>query len=192
MPYKRNPILAERMSSLARYVINNVLNASYTFSFQFLERTLDDSANRRLSIPEGFLATDSILIIYQKLIEGLNVYPDVIGANLSDNLPFFATENILMEAVKHGGDRQVLHEVIREYAMKQVEAIRKGESYDMLSEMKKSGKFSIPEASWRTIGDYLQYVGRAPGQVKEFIKKEVLPVLEKNKEFIGISSEIRV
>ncbi len=101
MPYKRNPILAERMTSLARYVINDVMNAVYTYAFQFLERTLDDSANRRLSIAEGFLAADSILIIYQKLIEGLNVYPEVIRTNLLNNLPFFATENILMEAVKH-------------------------------------------------------------------------------------------
>ena len=192
MPYKRNPILAERMTSLARYVINNILNAAYTYSFQFLERTLDDSANRRISIAEGFLATDSILIIYQKLIEGLNVYPEVIKTNLLNNLPFFATENILMEAVKHGGNRQELHEVIRGFAMKQVDAIRKGEGYDMLSEMKKSGLFNIPESSWDKIGDLSNYIGRAPQQVEEFITELVEPLLKKNKEFIGIKSEIRV
>ena len=192
MPYKRNPILAERMTSLARYVINNVLNAAYTFSFQFLERTLDDSANRRISVAEGFLATDSILIIYQKLLDGLNVYPEVISTILSNNLPFFATENILMESVKHGGNRQELHEEIRKYAMKQVEAIRLGGKYDMLSEMKKSGKFNIPEEAWNKIGNFSNYIGRAPEQVEEFVREMVEPILEKNKEFIGIKAEIRV
>ena len=192
MPYKRNPILAERMSSLARYVINDVLNAAYTFSFQFLERTLDDSANRRISMAEGFLATDAILIIYQKLISGLNVYPEVIRTHLRNNLPFFATENILMESVRSGGNRQELHEEIREFAMKQVAAIRQGDTYDMLSEMKKSGKFPIPDAKWSEIGDFSKYVGRAPQQVEEFIAEKVQPVLEKNKEFIGIKAEIRV
>lgn len=192
MPYKRNPILAERMSSLARYVINNVLNASYTFAFQFLERTLDDSANRRLSMAEGFLATDSILIIYQKLMDGLNVYPEVIETHLRNNLPFFATENIMMESVKHGGNRQELHEVIREFAMNQVSAIRKGETYDMLGEMKKSGSFPLPESAWNEIGDFNKYVGRAPEQVVEFVREKVDPFLSVNKEFIGIKAEIRV
>ncbi len=192
MPYKRNPILAERMSSLARYAINNVLNAAYTFSFQFLERTLDDSANRRISMAEGFLVADSILIIYQKLMKGLNVYPDVINTHLKNNLPFFATENILMKAVKHGGNRQELHEVIRDFAMRQVEAIRKGEKYDMLSEMKKSGRFNLPENEWNTIGNFSSYTGRAPRQVEEFISETVEPILKKNKEFIGIKAEIRV
>jgi adenylosuccinate lyase len=192
MPYKRNPILAERMTSLARYVINDVQNAAYTFANQFLERTLDDSANRRISLPEAFLAVDAVLIIYQKLIEGLNVYPEVIAKELADNLPFFATENILMEAVKHGGNRQELHEVIREFAMQQVAAIRKGGRYDMLSEMKKSGKFPIPAERWDAIGDYLQYVGRAPGQVECFVRDEVDPLLERNQAFVGVDSEIRV
>ncbi len=192
MPYKRNPILAERMTSLARYVINDVLNASYTYASQFLERTLDDSANRRLSIPEGFLATDAILIIYQKLIEGLVIYPEVIHKHLADNLPFFATENILMEAVKLGGNRQELHEEIRNFAMKQVEAVRKGGKYDMLAEMKKSGKFPIPESVWEKIGDFGQYIGRAPQQVEEFIRDYIDPVLQRNPEAIGIKAEIRV
>ena len=192
MPYKRNPILAERMSSLARYLINDVLNAAYTFSFQFMERTLDDSANRRISLSEGFLAADSVLIIYQKLVDGLQVYPEVIRARLMDSLPFFATENILMEAVKHGGNRQELHETIREFSMKQVEAIRRGGQYDMLAEMKKSGKFKIPEAEWQKIGDLKRYVGRAPDQVKEFIADTVDPLLEKNREFLGVKAEIRV
>lgn len=192
MPYKRNPILAERMSSLARYLINDVLNAAYTFSFQFLERTLDDSANRRISLSEGFLAADSILIIYQKLVSGLQVYPEVIRTNLMNNLPFFATENILMEAVQHGGNRQELHEVIREFSMKQVEAIRRGEKYEMLAEMKKSGKFPIPDSAWNKIGELKNYVGRAPAQVEEFIRGTVDPVLERNAEFVGVKAEIRI
>ncbi len=192
MPYKRNPILGERMSSLSRYLINNLNNAAMTSSFQFLERTLDDSANRRLLIPESFLLADSILIIYQRLIEGLNVYPEVINTHLANNLPFFATENILMEAVKHGGNRQELHEVIREFAMKQVKAIRCGDLYDMLSAMKESGKFDIPESDWDKIGDFKNYVGRAPQQVEELVKNFVDPLLKLHKEEIGIQSEIRV
>lgn len=192
MPYKRNPILAERMTSLARYVINDLLNTAYTYSNQFLERTLDDSANRRISIPEAFLAVDSILIIYQKIIDGLNVYPEVIENHLKNNLSFYATENILMEAVKNGGNRQELHEVIREYSMKQVEAIRTGKEFDLIEELKKSGKFNISEDRWHFFGDYKNYVGRAPQQVQEFIDNFIEPILESNKDFIGINSEIRV
>lgn len=192
MPYKRNPILAERMSGLARYLINNVPNAAYTFSFQFFERTLDDSANRRILIPESFLLADSILIIYQKLIEGLNVYPEVINKTLTDNLPFFATENILMESVKNGGDRQELHEVIRDFAMTTVSAIRKGENYDMISAMKNSGKFPIPAEMWDKLGDFKSYVGRSAQQVVEFVEEWINPVLKENADFIGIESQIRV
>ncbi|MGC8771543.1 MAG: adenylosuccinate lyase [Brevinematia bacterium] len=192
MPYKRNPILCERMSSLARYVINNVLNAAYTFAFQFLERTLDDSANRRISIPEGFLATDSILIIYQKVLNDLNVYEEVINKHLEENLPFFATENILMEAVKSGGDRQELHEVIRDYAMKQVAAIRRGESYNLIEELKKSGKFKLSQEKWEKISDFYSYTGRASKQVEEFVNEYIAPLIEENRAFVGIESEIRV
>ncbi|MGC8765651.1 MAG: adenylosuccinate lyase [Brevinematia bacterium] len=192
MPYKRNPILCERMSSLARYVINNVLNAAYTFSFQFLERTLDDSANRRISMAEGFLATDSILIIYQKIVDGLNVCESVIRKHLEENLPFFATENILMEAVKRGGDRQSLHEIIREYAMKQVEAIRNGKSFNLIEELKKTAKFNLKDEEWEKLGNFSGYTGRANKQVEEFIEKYISPFLEKNKEYIGIKAEIKV
>ncbi len=192
MPYKRNPILCERMSSLARYVINNVLNAAYTFAFQFLERTLDDSANRRISMAEGFLVTDAILIIYQKIVDGLNVCESVMEKHLEENLSFFATENILMKAVKNGGDRQELHEVIRSYAMKQVEAIRKGEKFDLIEELKRTQKFNLNDEDWKGLKDFSTYTGRASGQVEEFINEYILPYLEKNKEFIGIKSEIRV
>ena len=192
MPYKRNPILAERMSSLARYLISLLDNAAYTFSFQFLERTLDDSANRRMLIPEAFLLADSILIVYTKTIEGLRVYPEVIKTELLNNLPFYATENILMEAVQHGGDRQELHEAIREFAMKKVEAVRAGRDFDMLVEMRASGKFPIPEDEWDKIGDLSAYIGRAPQQVEEFLAEHIDPLLEKEKDSLGIKSEIRV
>jgi len=192
MPYKRNPILAERLSSLARYLINNLNNAAYTYSFQFMERTLDDSANRRILIPESFLLADSVLILFQRLIEGLNVYPEVIRATMMNNLPFFATENILMESVKHGGNRQELHEVIRTFAMKSVEAIRTGAEYDMLGEMKKSGRFPIPDSAWEKIGNLSQYTGRAPQQVEELVGEIIEPMLSREKSFIGIKSEIRV
>jgi adenylosuccinate lyase len=192
MPYKRNPILAERMTSLARYLMNDVQNAVYTFSGQFLERTLDDSANRRISMAEGFLAADSILIIYQKLIGGLNVYPEVIETQLRNNLPFFATENILMKAVKNGGDRQELHEAVRSFAMKAVEASRKGLRYDMLSEMKKSGLFKLSDKEWETVSDFRMYTGRAEKQVEEFVKNYIDPVLKENKDYLGSKAEIRV
>ncbi len=192
MPYKRNPILAERMTSLARYLMNDVQNAVYTYSCQFLERTLDDSANRRISMAEGFLAADSILIIYQKLIGGLNVYPEVIKAHLKNNLPFFATENILMKAVKKGGDRQELHEAVRSFAMKAVEAARKGLHYDMLSEMKNSGMFKLTDKEWNTVSDYSIYTGRAEKQVEEFVSEYIDPILNENKDFLGSKAEIRV
>ncbi len=192
MPYKRNPILAERLTALARYVMNNAQNAVQTFAAQYLERTLDDSANRRLSVAEGFLATDAILILYQKLAQGLQVYPEVMDKHLRDNLPFFATENILMESVKNGGNRQELHEAIREFAMRQVEAIRSGRPYDLLAEMKKSGQFPIPDSVWGRIGDFSSYTGRAAQQVEEFLRGTVEPVLEKNRDWIGMEAEIRV
>ncbi len=192
MPYKRNPVLAERMSSLARYLTNNLNNSAYTHAFQMFERTLDDSANRRLLIPECFLLADAVLIIYQRIAEGMNVYPEVIKAKLKANLPFFATENILMESVKHGGNRQELHETIREFAMKTVEATRSGGSYDMLGEMRKSGKFPIDDAEWEKLGDFSGYVGRAPEQVREFVNDVVNPLIEANKDYLGISSDIRV
>jgi adenylosuccinate lyase len=192
MPYKRNPILAERITSLARYVINDVNNAAYTYANQFLERTLDDSANRRIAMAEGFLAIDAILILCQKLFSGMKVYPDVIRAIMLQNLPFYATENILMEAVKQGGDRQKLHEVIREYAMRQVAAIREGKSYDMLAEMRNSGIFHLPDHVWEKVSDLSQYVGRAPWQVEELIAEYVDPLIEKYTEDLGIEAEIRV
>ncbi len=192
MPYKRNPILAERMTSLARYLINDVMNAVYTFANQFLERTLDDSANRRISMAEGFLTADSILIIYQKLIAGLNIYPEVIETHLRNNLPFFATENIIMKAVKAGGNRQELHEKVRSYAMKAVESARKGMQYDMLGEMKKSGIFKLTEDEWKTASDYSVYTGRAAKQVEEFIIEYIDPILKENKEFLDSKAEIRV
>ncbi|NPU99855.1 MAG: adenylosuccinate lyase [Brevinematales bacterium] len=192
MPYKRNPILAERMSSLARYLISLLDNSAYTFAFQFLERTLDDSANRRMLIPEAFLLADSILIVYTKTVEGMKVYPEVIRTEMVDNLPFYATENILMEAVKHGGDRQELHEVIREFAMRKVDAVRAGKDFDMLGEMRSSGKFPIPDGEWAKIGDLSAYIGRAPGQVREFLSETIDPLLAREKDFIGIKSDIRV
>ncbi len=140
-------------------MINNVQNAAYTYANQFLERTLDDSANRRLSIAEGFLATDAILILCQKLFSGMQVYPEVIHRIMMQNLPFYATENILMEAVKRGGNRQHLHEVIREYAMKQVAAVREGRDFDMLQALRESQEFNLPDEVWEKISDLSQYVG---------------------------------
>ncbi len=192
MPYKRNPILAERITALARYVMNDVQNASYTYANQFLERTLDDSANRRISMAEGFLAVDAILILCQRLFSGMQVYPEVIHKIMMQNLPFYATENILMEAVKRGGDRQKLHEVIREYAMQQVAAVREGREFDMLQAMKDSGQFPLPDDVWSKISDLSQYVGRAPWQVEEFLHEHVDPVLSRYQNEEDVTAEIRV
>jgi len=192
MPYKRNPILAERITALARYVINNVQNGAYTYANQFLERTLDDSANRRLSLAEGFLATDAILILCQKLFSGMQVYPKVIQRIMMQNLPFYATENILMEAVKRGGNRQHLHEVIRQYAMKQVEAVREGGEFDMLQALRESGEFQLPDEVWDKIADLSQYVGRAPWQVEELLSEYVDPVLSRYDNDTDETPEIRV
>jgi len=165
MPYKRNPILSERINSLARYISSITFVALQNHLTQFLERTLDDSANRRIIIPEAFLTVDAILLLYKKIVNGLKVNENVIIKRMYDNLPFYAVENILMDAVKRGGDRQTLHKIIRDKAMYVVESIREGKSVNMFEELKKDDvpdvlKSNIPE-------DIKHYVGRSVEQVIE-------------------------
>lgn len=181
MAYKRNPMRSERISSLARYVIVDALNPAITASTQWLERTLDDSANKRVSIPEGFLAVDSILNIYVNVADGLVVYPKVVKKHLMDELPFIATENILMEAVKKGGDRQELHERIRVHSMEAGKKVKiEGKKNDLLERIAKDEMFGLTLNEMNAILDPRNYIGRAPQQVEEFINDFVKPVIDNN------------
>jgi len=192
MAYKRNPMRSERISSLARYVIVNALNPAITASTQWLERTLDDSANKRISIPEGFLAVDSILNIYINVADGLVVYPKVIEKHLMEELPFIATENILMEAVKRGGDRQELHERIRVHSMEAGKQVKvEGKKNDLLERIAGDEMFGLTLDEIKNLLSPEKYVGRAPEQVEEFINDFVKPVIENN-EVSDIKVELKV
>lgn len=182
MAYKRNPMRSERISSLARYVIVDALNPAITASTQWFERTLDDSANRRISIPEGFLSVDAILNIYINVCDGLVVYPKVIEKHIMEELPFMATENILMEAVKRGGDRQELHERIRVHSMKAGEQVKVyGNKNDLLERIASDPAFNLSMDELVSVLDPKYYTGRSPEQVEEFITDYIKPVLQANR-----------
>ena len=179
MAYKRNPMRSERICSLARYVMADAQNAAMTASTQWLERTLDDSANRRISLPEGFLAVDAILNLLLNVTDGLKVYPAVIRKNLMEHMPFMATENLLMEAVKRGGDRQILHEVIREHSMAAAERMKqKGAPCDLLERLAADGRIGLDSEAIAGILEPSAYIGRAPEQVLEFLDEVVNPLLK--------------
>lgn len=194
MPYKRNPMRCERVTALARYVICNALNPAFTAASQWLERTLDDSANRRISIPEAFLATDAILNIVLNVSSGLVVYPKVIENRIRQELPFMVTEEILMAAVSAGGDRQVLHKRIQEHAMESIRLVKEeGKENDLLERIAKDTSFSILKGKLRErFANPEILVGRAPGQVHEFLKDIVKPILAKHKDLLGQVGDIRV
>lgn len=182
MAYKRNPMRSERISSIARYVIINALNPAITASTQWFERTLDDSANRRISIPEAFLAVDSILNIFINVADGMVVYPKVIEKHIMEELPFMATENIMMEAVKRGGDRQELHEKIRVYSMEAGKQVKvHGNKNDLVERIAADPVFGMSLEEINSVLEPKNYIGRAPEQVVDFINEHVKPVLEKNK-----------
>lgn len=184
MAYKRNPMRSERMTSLARYVISLSSSPANTAAEQWFERTLDDSANKRLSIPEAFLAADAILIIGLNVLSGLIVYPQVIARHVAEELPFMATENILMGAVKKGGDRQSLHERIRKYSMEAQKSIKTlGKPNDLLGRIVGDPAFKLKQKDLDRILDVSAFVGRAPQQVEEFVKEYVDPLLEKSKKY---------
>ncbi len=192
MPYKRNPMRCERMASLARYVTVNALNPVITASSQWLERTLDDSANKRISIPEGFLAVDAILNIYINVAGGLQVYPKVIEKHLAEELPFMATEAILMEAVKRGGDRQALHERIRVHSMEAGRAVKmEGKENDLIVRIASDKAFKLSLEEINEILDPKNFIGRAPEQVEDFIAEHVKPVIDMSQS-IDVESELRV
>ena len=193
MAYKRNPMRSERIASLSRYVICDALNPAITSATQWFERTLDDSANKRLSIPEGFLAIDGILDLCLNVVDGLVVYPKVIEKRLMSELPFMATENIMMDAVKAGGDRQELHERIRELSMEAGKTVKvEGKDNNLLELIAADPAFNLTMEELQKTMDPAKYVGRAPRQVDVFLGKNVKPVLEANKELLGMKAEINV
>ncbi len=192
MAYKRNPMRCERISSLARYVIVDALNPAITASTQWFERTLDDSANKRISVPEAFLAIDAILNIYINVASGLVVYPKVIQKHVMDELPFMATENIMMEAVKHGGDRQELHEQIRKHSMEAGKRVKvDGEANDLIERIAADPLFGMSLEALKAVLEPKNYIGRSSEQVVEFIENEVKPVLA-GSELADIKVELRV
>ncbi len=193
MAYKRNPMRSERIASLARYVMVDALNPAITAATQWFERTLDDSANKRISIPEAFLAVDGILSLYLNVVDGLVVYPKVIEQRLMKELPFMATENIMMDAVKRGGNRQELHERIRVHSMeagRQVKA--EGMENDLLERIAADETFGVTLDELKDILDPAKYVGRSPEQVTEFLTECVNPILEQYKDELGVTVEINV
>jgi adenylosuccinate lyase len=193
MAYKRNPMRSERISSLARYIIVNSLNPAITASTQWFERTLDDSANKRISVAEAFLALDGVLNLYINIAENMVVYEKVITAHVNNELPFMATENILMEAVKRGGDRQELHESIRVHSMEAAKRVKEeGLNNDLIERIINDASFKMSKEEILAVIDPIKFVGRAPSQVVDFIEEYVKPILEANKDALGVETSINV
>ncbi|WP_069997441.1 adenylosuccinate lyase [Cellulosilyticum sp. I15G10I2] len=193
MAYKRNPMRTERISSLARYVICDALNPAITASTQWFERTLDDSANKRIAVSEAFLAIDAILEIYLNVASGLVVYPKVIEKHIMDELPFMATEVILMEGVKRGGDRQELHEKVRVLSMEAGAQVKQhGESNDLIDRIIKDGTFNMTEDELYDILKPENFIGCAALQVDDFISQVIDPIIEANQCILGIDGDVRV
>ena len=193
MAYKRNPMRSERIASLSNYVMSDVMNPMLVASTQWFERTLDDSANKRLSIPEGFLAVDGILDLYLNVVDGLVVYPKVIEKHFMAELPFMATENIMMDAVKAGGDRQELHERIRRLSMEAGQNVKeKGLDNNLLELIAADPAFGLSLEELKKCMEPSRYVGRAPRQVEEFLAEMIQPILEKNRDVLGMKAEITV
>ena len=193
MAYKRNPMRSERMASLANYLMSDVMNPQLTAATQWFERTLDDSANKRISVSEAFLACDAILELYVNISDGLVVYPKVINAHLMAELPFMATENILMDAVKAGGDRQELHERIRQLSMEAAKTVKEeGKANDLLDRIAADPAFKISKEALQKVMKPENYVGRAPEQTTEFLNGVIKPILSENQDLLGLETEIHV
>lgn len=193
MAYKRNPMRSERIGSLARYVIVDALNPAITSSTQWFERTLDDSANKRIAVAEAFLALDGVLNLYLNVSENLVVYEKVIEAHVNNELPFMATENIMMEAVKRGADRQELHERIRVHSMAAAKRVKEeGLNNDLLERIIADPSFKMTREEIMQIVNPLKFVGRAPGQVKDFLENVIQPILNNNRIYLGEKVEINV
>jgi adenylosuccinate lyase len=193
MAYKRNPMRAERMNSLARFVIELEASPNHTHSVQYFERTLDDSANRRLIIPESFLATDAILVLMANVVDGLEVHPARIRRRIEEELPFMATEELIVRAVRAGGNRQAVHEVIRRHSIEAARAVKDGAPRnDLLERLAADPEFGVGLEDLRSVLDPKRYVGRAPQQVDEFLSEAVAPVLASPESLVGEREELRV
>ena len=186
MPYKRNPMRCERICGLARYVMADAMNPAVTAATQWFERTLDDSANKRVSVPEAFLAVDAILNIYANVASGLVVHEKVIARHVSEELPFMATENIMMDAVKKGGDRQALHERIRQLSLEAGHTMKdKGLPNNLIDLIAAEPMFGLTREEIEAHLDAARYIGRCPQQVDEFLDQDIRPVLERYREALG-------
>lgn len=193
MPYKRNPMRCERIAGLARFIMSNAQNAAMTAGSQWLERSLDDSVNRRFSIAEGFLATDAMLNVYQNVVSGLVVYEKMIEKHLLEELPFMASEGLLMLAVKKGGDRQILHEKIRLHSIEAGKQVKQeGKENDLLSRIRNDEAFGLNDEEINACVSPDRFIGCARLQAKDFLKNEILPLLKKHAELEKLSSEITV
>jgi len=193
MAYKRNPMRSERIGSLARYVIVDALNPAITASTQWFERTLDDSANKRISVPEAFLSIDAILSLYLNVVDGLVVYDKVIYRNFMSEIPFMATENIMMDAVKKGGNRQELHELIRQHSMEAGRTVKiEGKENNLAELIAADPAFGLTAEEITSHFEPKNFVGRAPQQVEDYLNDYVRPAIEANKELLGVEVEINV
>lgn len=193
MPYKRNPMRSERICALGRYVISGSINPALTSSVQWFERTLDDSANKRIAMSEAFLAVDAILQIMLNVCDGLVVYPKVIESRVMAELPFMATENIMMRAVKKGGDRQELHEKLRSHSLAAAKVVKEeGKNNDLLERIAADASFGLTMQELTEVMHPALFVGRAPQQVEEYLSEVIAPMLEKNKDILGVKAELKV
>ncbi len=192
MPYKRNPMKSERVCALSRFAMSLLDSFQHTHATQWMERTLDDSAVRRIVIPEMFMAVDAVLILIANVAKGLVVYPKMIEKRLKNELPFVAVEEILMEAVKRGGDRQKLHDKIRLYAFEAAEKVKNGEKNDLLERIAQDPEFPVSFEDLKRLMDPKRFIGRAPSQVQEFITEEVDPILSRYQDLFGGVEEVRV
>lgn len=192
MPYKRNPMRSERITSLARYVMIDSLNPAFTAGTQWFERTLDDSANKRISVAEGFLGADAILNIMMNVTDGIEVYPEMIKRRLMAKLPFMATENIMMRAVENGGNRQELHEKLRVHSQAAALVIKQGGECDLPKRIAGDPAFNITEKEIEELLDPALYVGCAPEQTEEFLTECIDPLLKENKDLLGEKAELSV
>ena len=193
MPYKRNPMRCERITSLSRYVMVDTLNTAITAATQWFERTLDDSANRRIAVSEAFLGIDAILNIMMNVCDGLVVYEKVIRARVMNELPFMATENIMMDAVKRGGDRQQLHEKLRVHSQAAARVVKEeGGKNDLIDRIASDPAFMVTREEIEAILDPANFTGRSEEQVEEFLRDVIRPVLEANRELLGEKQELSV
>jgi adenylosuccinate lyase len=193
MAYKRNPMRSERISALSRFVIVNTLNPAITAATQWFERTLDDSANKRLVIPQAFLAVDSILNIMINITSGLVVYDKMIKKHVDQELPFMATESLLMEAVMRGGDRQELHEKIRVFSMEAGRRVKEeGLDNNLIELIRQDSEFKLTSEEIDILMDARNFIGRAPEQVVEFLEEHINPILKNNKDILNIKVDLKV